>query len=55
MCRSRPRLSDCAALREWRCRSRGIRWQQDSGRLAVLDGDGRTFDEIGARTLGEAI
>ncbi len=29
------------------------RWQELTGQQAVLDGDGRSFDEIAARRLGQ--
>jgi hypothetical protein len=29
------------------------RWQADTGRDAILDGDGRTFAEVKAERLGE--
>jgi len=31
-----------------------IRWQEQSKKKAVLDGDGRTFAEIGAERLSPA-
>jgi hypothetical protein len=31
------------------------RWQDFTGEAAVLDGDGRTFDQIAAERLSESI
>jgi len=29
-----------------------LRWQQQSGKTATLDGDGRTFEEVAEERLG---